>query len=604
MSECEKDAALLARIEKLNGIGIALSAEKDVQSLLEKILIGAKAITHADGGTLYILGEDGKLHFEIIRATSLGIEMGGATGAKVEFRPIPLFLPNGRPNHRMVAVYATLQDEAVNIPDVYQDGGFDFSGPKAFDRKTGYRSKSLLTIPMKNHENDIIGVLQLINKQDENGGSVAFGREDQQLAESLASQAAITLSNNRLISDLRGLFDSFTRTLALALDEKSPHTGGHCSRVPMLSMMMADKVNAATSGPMKGFTMSDNELYALEVASWLHDCGKITTPEHVVDKATKLETIYDRMHLIDTRFEVLKRDVYIRKLERLAESDDDEARALIEGEYEDEIRGIEEDRAFLRKCNTGGEFMLPEDQQRVRKIGRRMWTNPEGRSEPFLSEDEIYNLQISKGTLNPGEIGVIRNHVVMSQKMLAALPFPKDMRQVPEYAGGHHEHMDGTGYPNGLRREQMSVPARIIAIADIFEALTATDRPYKKAKKLSESLKILGQMKKEHKIDPDLFDLFIQERIYLDYAQTFLDPELIDVDEPSEIPGYPFGLNPSAAIDTEQSPPEKAKETLAARPGQGGELHGFRPNGGGRVQQVQHAMPPYRRPRRLRRSLA
>jgi HD-GYP domain-containing protein (c-di-GMP phosphodiesterase class II) len=545
MAEYGRNADLLARIEKLNAIGIALSAEKDVQSLLEKILTGAKAITNADGGTLYSLHEDGKLYFEIIRATSLGIEMGGSTGAKVDFRPIPLFLPNGRPNHRMVVVYATLQGETVNVGDVYRNGGFDFSGPKAFDRKTGYHSKSLLTIPMRNHENDIIGVLQLINKQDKYGETVAFDKEDQQLAESLASQAAIALTNNKLISDLRGLFDAFTRTIAVALDEKSPHTGGHCNRVPILAMMMANKANAAVGGPMKDFTMSGDELYALEVASWLHDCGKVTTPEYVVDKATKLETIFDRVQLIDARFEILKRDASIRRLERLAEADE-QAKALIEKGYAREIRRIEEDRAFIRRCNTGGEFMAPEDRERVREIGRRSWTNPEGQREPFLTENEIYNLQISKGTLNPEEIEVIRNHVVMSQKMLAALPFPKNMKQVPEYAGGHHEHMDGTGYPNGLTREQMSIPARIIAIADVFEALTAADRPYKEAKKLSESLKILGMMKKDRKIDPDLFDFFIQERIYLDYAQTFLDPEQIDIDDPSEIPGYPFDQHPVA----------------------------------------------------------
>lgn len=546
MAEHGKDTDLLARIEKLNAIGIALSAERNVQSLLEKILTGAKAITNADGGTLYSLREDGKLYFEIIRARSLGVKMGGTTGAKADFRPIPLFLPNGRPNDRMVVVYAALQGETVNIPNVYENGGFDFSGPKSFDRKTGYHSRSLLTIPMKNHENDIIGVLQLINKQDENGETVAFDREDQHLAESLASQAAIALSNNKLISDLRGLFDAFTKSIAVALDEKSPHTGGHCNRVPMLSMMMASKASSASSGPMKDFTMSEDELYALEMASWLHDCGKMTTPEHVVGKATKLEKIFDRVHLIDARFEILKRDASIRRLERLAEADE-QAKALIEKGYAREVRCIEEDRAFIRRCNTGGEFMAPEDRKRIREIGRRMWTNPEGQTELFLTENEIYNLQISKGTLNPEEIEVIRNHVVMSQKMLAALPFPKDMKQVPEYAGGHHEHMDGTGYPNGLTREQMSIPARIIAIADVFEALTASDRPYKKAKKLSESLKILGMMKKDRKIDPDLFDFFIQERIYLDYARTFLDPGQIDIDDPSEIPGYPFDMYPDGS---------------------------------------------------------
>ena len=540
MSEQPRNLDLLTRIEKLNSIGIALSAEKDTERLLEMILTGTKAITQADGGTLYTLNEDSQLHFEIIRTSSLDIRMGGTTGVKVNFAPIPLYLPDGTPNEHTVVVFAALHGETINIPDVYEEKGFDFSGPKAFDKKTGYRTKSLLTIPMKNHENDIIGVLQLINKHDDEADeTVAFSREDQQLAESLTSQAAVALTNNKLINDLRELFDAFTKSIAFAIDEKSPYTGGHCNRVPTLAMMLADKTSQTQNGPLKNFVMSEDERYTMELASWLHDCGKVTTPEYVVDKATKLETICDRIHKIDTRFEVIKRDAHIRRLERLAEAGEGQ-REIIEDDYEKEIRQIEEDKAFLHKSNTGGEFMAPEDQERVKQIGTRTWKNTQGEVAPFLTENEIYNLQIPRGTLTPEEFEVIKNHVVMTHKMLAALPFPKNMKDVPEYAGGHHERMDGKGYPNGLTREQMSVPARIMAIADIFEALTADDRPYKKAKKLSESLKILGFMKKDNHIDPDLFDIFINERIYLDYAREFLDPKQIDIDDPSEIPGYPF----------------------------------------------------------------
>jgi len=540
MTEQPKNLDLLTRIEKLNSIGIALSAEKDTQRLLEMILAGAKAITQADGGTLYSLSEDNRLHFEIIRTTSLNIKVGGTTGRKVNFDPIPMFLPDGAPNDHMVVVYAALNSETVNIPDVYDEKGFDFSGPRAFDKETGYRSKSFLTIPMKNHENDTIGVLQLINKHDDEANKiVAFNREDQKLAESLASQAAVALTNSRLIKNLHELFNAFTKSIAFAIDEKSPYTGGHCNRVPVLAMMLADKASQVQTGPLKSFTMSEDERYTMELASWLHDCGKVTTPEYIVDKATKLETIFDRIHLIDTRFEVLKRDACIRKLERLAKAGDNQRKA-IEDDYKQEIRQIEEDRAFIRKCNTGGEFMAPEDQKRIMQIGAQTWTSVQGETEPFLSGNEIYNLQIPKGTLTPEEIQVIKNHVVMTHKMLAALPFPKNLKNVPEYAGGHHERMDGKGYPNGLTREQMSIPARIMAIADIFEALTAADRPYKKAKKLSESLNILGFMKKDNHIDQDLFDIFINERVYLAYAREYLDPEQIDIDDPSGIPGYPF----------------------------------------------------------------
>jgi len=540
--EQKQSADLLSRIEKLNSIGIALSAVEDTDRLLEMILTGAKSLTHSDGGTLYTLSDDNQLHFEIVRATSLDIKMGGTTGVKVDFKPIPLFMANGKPNHNMVVAHAALQGETVNIPDVYEAESFDFSGPKAFDKRTGYRSKSILTIPMTNHENDVIGVLQLINRHDDEADeTIPFSKTDQQLAESLASQAAVALTNNKLIRSLRELFEAFTKSIAFAIDEKSAYTGGHCNRVPVLSMMMAKKVNAIQSGPLKDFNMSEDDLYTMEIASWLHDCGKVTTPEYVVDKATKLETICDRIHLVDTRFEILKREACIRRLECLAESGGEQKEA-IETEYAQEIGQIEADRAFIRKCNTGGEFMSGEDQERVRRIGQRTWTNLEGEIAPFLSGNEIYNLQIAKGTLTPEEREVINNHVVMSIKMLEALPFPRHMKNVPEYAGGHHERMDGKGYPNGLTREQMSVPARIMAIADIFEALTACDRPYKQAKKLSEALKILGFMKKDKHIDPDLFDFFIDERIYLDYARKYLNPDQIDINDPSEIPGYPFDL--------------------------------------------------------------
>ncbi|MDQ6960860.1 MAG: HD domain-containing phosphohydrolase, partial [Mariprofundaceae bacterium] len=220
----------------------------------------------------------------------------------------------------------------------------------------------------------------------------------------------------------------------------------------------------------------------------------------------------------------------------------------IEEDYRRDIEQIEVDRAFLHKCNTGGEYMQLGDQQHVKNIGARTWANCDGKREVFLSENEMYNLQVSRGTLTAEEREVINNHIVVSIKMLDALPFPRYMEKVPEYAGGHHERMDGTGYPNGLTREQMSIPARIMAIADIFEALTAADRPYKKAKPLSETLKILGFMKLSHHIDPDLFDVFINEKLYLDYARQFMAPELIDIEEPNEIPGYPFTLEENELI--------------------------------------------------------
>jgi HD-GYP domain-containing protein (c-di-GMP phosphodiesterase class II) len=535
---------LFRRFEQLNEIGAALSHERDIDRLLETILVAAKTITHADGGTLYRMSEDERsLRFEIVRNDSLGIAMGGTSGNPIPFPPLPLQTESGAPNNSMVAAYAAIQQKTVNIADAYEAEGFDFSGTRKFDERTGYRSRSFLTVPMKNHENAVIGVLQLINAIDPDTGEVvSFSAADQRLAESLASQAAIALTNRQLIDQLEKLFESFIQLINVAIDEKSPYTGGHCERVPVLTMMLAEAVNDTREGPLADFTMSDKDRYELKIAGLLHDCGKVTTPVHVVDKATKLQTLFDRIHLIDTRFEVLKRDAQIAMLKAklaLREVRDAQAEARLEEELDRQLRQIDADRAFLRQANIGSERMSAEDQARVRKIGSAYrWIDVEGKPANFLSEDELENLTIPAGTLTQAERETINYHIVATIKMLEQLPWPKHLKNVPEYAGGHHERMDGKGYPKGLTREQMSVQARVMGIADIFEALTARDRPYKRGKTLSESLEILGKFKLNGHIDPDLFDIFVRQKVYLKYAEQFLDPEQIDEVDESKIPGY------------------------------------------------------------------
>jgi len=541
---------LFRRLEQLNEIGASLSAERDINRLLESILLAAKAITRADGGTLYLLTEDDgtkRLKFEIMRTQSLNIAMGGTTGTPIPFYPIHLYGKDGTPNNQMVAAFAALTGQTVNIADAYTAEGFDFTGTRSFDKKTGYRSKSFLTVPMKNHENEIIGVLQLINSQDPGSGAVvAFSDPDQRLAESLASQAAIALTNRQLINQLEALFESFIAMINTAIDEKSPYTGGHCQRVPELTMMLAEAVNETKQGPLSDFDMNDKDRYELKIAGLLHDCGKVTTPVHVVDKATKLELIFDRIHLIDTRFEVLKRDAEIELLKNNAalrqQGLDDfslrERANQLEQVYKARMRQFDQDREFLRKCNIGGEFMAPEAQEHVKKIADYKWLDQSGNTAHFLTDDEIENLSIPRGTLTAKEREIINYHIVATIKMLEALPWPKHLRRVPEYAGGHHERMDGKGYPRGLTRDQMSVQARVMGIADIFEALTARDRPYKKGKTLTESLQILGKFKEGGHIDPDLFDVFIRRKVYLRYAEQFLDANQIDRVDETKIPGY------------------------------------------------------------------
>ena len=529
---------LLDRIDRLNEIGIALSAESDTPKLLELIMMGAKALTQADGGSLYFL-KDGGLSFEIISNDTLDIQMGGTSGNEITFPTIPLVV-GGEDNHANVVTHCVLTGRTINIADAYHEDGFDFSGTRTFDSNTGYRTQSMLTFPLKDHEQEIIGVLQLINARDTQSGEVIeFSAVDQQLAESLASQAAVALTQQRLISELQTLFESFIRMIASAIDDKSPYTGGHCRRIPVLTMLLADAVNAAEDGPLQHFNISEKDRYELETAAWLHDCGKVVTPEYVMDKATKLETICDRIHMLEARFEVMRRDAEIEYLRACLQGNGSKQSATqLEADYHQTCQRLTDDLEFLRHANMGGEFMSGEDIARVHEISQRQWKDAAGDSKPLLTEDEVMNLCIQRGTLNDAEREVINNHIVATIKMLESLPFPKNLQNVPEYAGGHHEKMDGSGYPRGLKRDEMSVQARIMAIADIFEALTASDRPYKKGKKLSECLKIMGHMKQDDHIDPDIFEIFIRNRVYMDYAEEFLDPQQIDEIDEAEIPGY------------------------------------------------------------------
>lgn len=537
-----QNAELLNRLERLNAIGVALSAERDNNLLLEKILFGAIELTNADGGTLYTVTEDDCLKFEIMSNKTLNIALGGTSGKEIPFAPLRLYLDEGSPNLTTVAAYAALKDQTVNIDNSYEEQNFDFSGTRKFDQSTGYHSQSFLTIPMKNHESEVIGVLQLINAIDVNSQVIIpFSDEIQSLIESLASQAAVAMTNHNLIEGLKGLFEAFIELMAEAIDQKSPYTGGHCRRVPELTMMLAQAAINTKTGPLENFTLNEKEFYELKIAGWLHDCGKVTTPESVMDKPTKLSAIFDRINLIDQRYELLKMQAECDVLKK-------QVLALSSGKMDDftqHATALEafklqcnQDRDFLRKSNFGGEFMTIEDQQRVDNIAAMQITDADGQRQPFLSENEVYNLKITRGTLTAEERNIINNHIVVTISMLESLPYPKALKRVPEYAGGHHERMDGKGYPRGLTREQMSIPARVMGIADIFEALTAKDRPYKNAKTLSESLFILGKMKLDNHIDPDLFDLFIREKIYLKYAEQFLEPEQIDDVDENAIPGY------------------------------------------------------------------
>ncbi|SHO46760.1 HD domain-containing phosphohydrolase [Desulfopila aestuarii] len=443
----------------------------------------------------------------------------------------------------------------------------------------GLRNPQVFVQPLINRQGDSIGLLALV--YDESDGIETPKQQGKRaFIETLSGFAAVTLESRRMLKMQKDLLDSFIQLLAGAIDSKSPYTGGHCQRVPVLTELLARKACEATDGPFAGFCLTAEEWEEIRIASWLHDCGKVTTPEFVVDKATKLETIYDRIHEIRMRFEVAKREVQVRSWQQIAEGGD---REQILTDLEHEWNLLDEEYSFIADCNLGGEFMDQEKIDRLQQIATRHWmrtiddrigisweelqrkertpAHPLPVMEPILADrddhihlrgendkintdnpygfrldvpeylynkGELYNLSIHKGTLTAEDRYKINDHIVQSIIMLKQLPYPKHLANVPDIAGSHHEKIDGTGYPRMLKGTEMSIPARMMVIADIFEALTASDRPYKKAKPISDAIRILALMEKDQHIDPDLFRLFLTSGAYLEYAREYLQPEQID----------------------------------------------------------------------------
>ena len=527
------------RIEKLTEIGLALSGQRNVDKLFEMVLDEARRLTNADAGTLYIVDDSArKLEFVVLQNDTMKTRMGGTSGVPITLPPVPLYKDDGSENHANVSSHVALSGEPVNIEDVYVAQGFDFTGPRKYDQATGYRSRSMLVMPMRNHENAIIGVLQLLNAKDPETGAVgAFSPDITRLVGSLASQAAVALTTAQLIRDLKRLLDSFIQSIAAAIDAKSPYTAGHIDRVVKLTMLIAERINAQQSGPFKDVQFSEDELEELKLAAWMHDVGKIVTPEHVVDKSTKLQTIFDRSGLLLARFALIDKSLQAELLERLltqaSEGVGREAMRALAADFEKQRETLRAERDFILSCNSPGEFMSDEKIARIKEIAAKTFLLDDAPA-PYLSEDEVKNLCIRKGSLTDEERKVIENHAVVTTDMLSRLPFPKRLSRVPVFAGSHHEKLDGTGYPNHLTKEQLPLQARILSEADVFEALTAKDRPYKQPMKLSQAIKILGFMKKDNHVDPDVFDLFVTGGVYLDYARTELNPEQID-----EVPAGP-----------------------------------------------------------------
>jgi HD-GYP domain-containing protein (c-di-GMP phosphodiesterase class II) len=540
-------------IRRFLEITSAVAAEEDFDRLLPMLLSETLAAADADAGVLYLASETVLTPVAARRDDGTDLLAGLAPLSIAEAGPL---------------MSASLQDAAAHAAELE---AADMSGLGGTFAAIG--AKQGIAVPLLNRRHQLVGIMLLLRRTPIEHAQLSF-------VKALSGSAAGSLETRELIKAQKDLFEAFIQMIAGAIDAKSPYTGGHCARVPELAKMLARAACAETSGPFRDFQLTEDQWEEVHVASWLHDCGKVTTPEYVVDKATKLETIYDRIHEVRMRFEVLKRDAEISCLKSIAAG---EPAAAARDRLAAELKQLDDDFVFVAVCNEGGEFMAPEKVARLKTIAQRTWTRTlddrigiaheektrkdrvpapalpaveplladkpehlfERRAQDHIPEDnkwgfrvqtpellynrgELYNLSVARGTLSEEERYKINEHMIQTITMLSQLPFPKQLRNVPEIAGGHHEKMDGTGYPKRLKKEDMSPVARMMAIADIFEALTAADRPYKKGKTLSEAIKIMSFMKKDQHIDPELFDLFLRSGIYRQYAERFMNPEQID----------------------------------------------------------------------------
>ncbi len=494
-----------------------INEQRDVATLAQTIVAEARALCRAEAGALWLYrggGGDERLVCMIRQGE-------GGTGV-TDGVEVPL-ARSGCPVARVAKEGETLllasgqglaeEDRALWVPDLVTE------------------VSAQLLVPLPNHDGEVVGVVQLINARDDQGHRLAFSRRQRVVAEALAGYAGIALNNLLVVAEMKDLLDAFVKVIAQAIDAKSPHTSAHCQRVPLLTELLA-RAACQDHGTFADFDLDEDGWYELRVAAWLHDCGKLATPDSVLEKSTKLHALHDRIDMIAARFAVLRAELVADFAER--ERTEPERASALAAERERALAELEADLALLQRVNLGGETMAREDQERVRAMARRTWTNAQGQLQPLLSEDEVSNLCIPKGTLTEDERAVINGHMDVTLAMLESLPFPRKLRRVPEYAGGHHERMDGTGFPRGLTREQMSIPARIMAIADIFEALTSRERPYKPPLKLSEALAIMRQMRDDHHLDPDLYRLFLDAGVWRQYALEALDPEQRDVEEVSK----------------------------------------------------------------------
>ncbi len=540
-----------------------VSRKQDADTVIADVMSAAADAANADGCFFFEVSPE--KYMTLNYAAIAGLQNKNVSFENAAFFP-PVYVPDIHAKMaKRPAEICACNREIVNYANIFAAAELDTSFIARFDEENNYSTVSVLAIPLIDRKDNLLGVVQFINAKDISGKIIAFTTEVQNTLISICCLITVFLENKTLSADYKLLLESFIEVLARAIDAKSPYTGGHCQRVPIITRLLATAAAEQSEGPLKDFELNADDWYALHIASWLHDCGKITTPEYIVDKATKLETINNRIHEIRNRFEILRRDAHIAYLQkRLANTDSKEN---LQAEFVAKVKQLEDDFAFVAECNKGDNELSSEDAKRLDRISEQHFTryfnrmlglswaernrikDPELYTRPAeemllqnrpdhlvenYNRGELYNLKTPQGTITEEERRKINEHIEVTINMLEALPFPKELSNIVEYAGCHHERVDGKGYPRGLKGSQMSIPAKIMAIADVYEALTARDRPYKEPKKLSEVLRIMRDMKNSGHLDPDLYEVFIKSGVYLDYAEQYIEKKQIDEINPEE----------------------------------------------------------------------
>lgn len=484
-------------------IGIALTAEKDENKLLDKILSKIIDITYCDSGILY-LQRNGMLEFGLMEYRSLGIKKGlnDALGDSIDLvlnegldeetcKDI-IELPPIALDDNSICAYAARNKVLLNVDNVRSCKDYDFTNQIKFDKKIKYKSKTMLILPLINAEDTLVGVIQLINAFDDEGNEGIFSQEDEYVLKTLGSQAAVAISNMMYIREMERQMNSFATAFAEAIDARTPYNGTHTKKVALYALRVANEINNANARGETDEFFDENRKEQLYLAAYLHDIGKMIVPLAVMNKATRLEKRLDK---IDGRFKLIKA---YNEIDYLRD-------AITAEEYEFNCKQLDEYWAVIKKANTIG-YMDDSLLEKINKISKSSYTNLDGVEINYLTNDEIECLSIRKGTLTEKERTLMESHVKMTERILDKVYFNSQYANVKKIASAHHEYLDGSGYPHKLKAKDLGLEERILAVVDIYDALTSKDRPYKRPIPVDKAFAILGDMVINGKLDSSVVD--------------------------------------------------------------------------------------------------